>query len=80
MHHCCRVSACILQIQRNLATDGGTEEVQKVALLPDSKLKVGASLGYTVRTLLKDLGMEVRCPTSHLISASPVLTIVPVRT
>ncbi|KAL3153017.1 Hexokinase-3 [Trebouxia sp. C0009 RCD-2024] len=46
------------EIQRNLATDGGTEEVQKVALLPDSKLKVGASLGYTVRTLLKDLGME----------------------
>ena len=51
----------MLQIQRNLATDGSTEEMQKVALLPDSKVKVGASLGYNVRTLLKDLGMEVRC-------------------
>lgn len=50
-----------LQIQRNLATDGNIEEMQKVALVSDSKAKVGASLGYNVRTLLKDLGLEVCC-------------------
>lgn len=51
----------MLQIQRNLASEGSTEEMQKVGFVPNDKAKVGASLGYTVRTLLKDLGLEVRC-------------------
>ena len=51
----------MLQIQRNLASEGSTEEMQKVVFVPNDKAKVGASLGYTVRTLLKDLGLEVRC-------------------
>ena len=66
---------CVLQIQRNLATDGSTDEMQKIALLPDSKVKVGASLGYNVRTLLKDLGMEVRCSIPHLIMLLPCAVI-----
>ena len=32
-----------------------------MALVRDRAVKVGASLGYNVRTLLKDLGLEVRC-------------------
>ena len=51
-----------LQIQRNLASDGSIEEMRKVAVVPESKAKVGASLGYNVRTLLTDLGMEVGTP------------------
>ena len=60
-----------LQIQRNLATDGNIEEMQKVALVSDSKAKVGASLGYNVRTLLKDLGLEVCFPPLAPISSGP---------
>ena len=39
--------------------------------MPDAAIKVGASLGYNVRTLLKDLGLEVRCP-------SPLHALLPV--
>ncbi|DBB18216.1 hypothetical protein WJX82_000391 [Trebouxia sp. C0006] len=49
------------EIQRNLSTDSSVQEVQRVSAMVevDSKAKVGASLGYNVRTLLKDLGLEV---------------------
>ena len=33
-----------------------------MALVPDGAVKIGASLGYNVRTLLKDLGLEVTLP------------------
>ena len=55
-HACCPLT---LQIQRNLAAAGNIEEMQKVAIVPDRKAKVGASLGYIVRTLLQALGLEV---------------------
>ncbi len=50
-----------MQIQRNLSTGSSDQEVQRVNAMVevDSKAKVGASLGYNVRTLLKDLGLEV---------------------
>lgn len=75
MYACCNLYACMLQIQRNLGTDDSTGEMQKVALLPDSKAKIGASLGYNVRTLLRDLGMEVRCSSRP----SSWLSVLPVR-
>ena len=50
----------VMQIQRSLSSDSSVQDIQRVALVEvDSKAKVGASLGYNVRTLLKDLGMEV---------------------
>ena len=58
----CAYPAClVMQIQRNLSTDSSVQEVQRVSAMVevDSKAKVGASLGYNVRTLLKDLGLEV---------------------
>lgn len=36
--------------------------MRRVALVPDGAVKIGASLGYNVRTLLKDLGLEVTLP------------------
>ena len=54
------VIALVVQIQRNLACDSSVQEVQKMTLVGvDRGAKVGASLGYNVRTLLKDLGLEV---------------------
>ncbi|KAL0026791.1 hypothetical protein WJX77_001496 [Trebouxia sp. C0004] len=49
------------EIQRNLSTDSSVPDIQRVSAMVevDSKAKVGASLGYNVRTLLKDLGLEV---------------------
>ena len=63
-----------MQIQRNLSTDSSVQEVQRVSAMVevDSKAKVGASLGYNVRTLLKDLGLEVRS-SNHFIF--PVYTL-----
>ena len=56
----------MLQIQRNLASDSSLVSVEKIAMVEvDSKAKVGASLGYTVRTLLNDLGLEVQAFTVH---------------
>ncbi len=50
----------MMQIQRNLSGDSSVQDMQKVTVVEvDSKAKIGASLGYNVRTLLKDLGMEV---------------------
>ena len=50
-----------MQIQRNLSTDSSVQDMQRgnAMVEVDSKAKVGASLGYNVRTLLKDLGLEV---------------------
>ncbi len=50
-----------MQIQRNLSTDSSVQDMQRVSAMVevDSKAKIGASLGYNVRTLLKDLGLEV---------------------
>ena len=50
----------MLQIQKNLQADGSVQDISRVAVVEvDSKTKIGASLGYNVRTLLKDLGLEV---------------------
>ncbi len=59
-----------MQIQRNLSTDSSVQEVQRVSAMVevDSKAKVGASLGYNVRTLLKDLGLEVRSSNHFIFS------------
>jgi hypothetical protein len=50
-----------MQIQRGLSTDSSVRDIQRVNAMVevDSKAKIGASLGYNVRTLLKDLGLEV---------------------
>ena len=49
--------------------------MQKVALVPDSKAKVGASLGYNVRTLLKDLDMEVCCCPTKATNSSCLVAV-----
>ena len=50
-----------MQIQRNLSTDSSVWDTQRVNAMVevDSKAKVGASLGCSAHTLLKDLGLEV---------------------
>lgn len=66
----------VMQIQRSLSSDSSVQDMQRVALVEvDSKAKVGASLGYNVRTLLKDLGLEVGskspsrvCKCQHAVS------------